>query len=251
MPDAGPRWKSLRRRGDRTLPRLQPAAQALGVGRYRWEWLCLFFVRCVHRIQLGAERFLKCLADVSARLPGALRHLGPPAQARLSLPEDLVRIGEQPKVGQSETGRGPGREAAQGRDGKVQVEVGRWSGRAQHTGIREAYAHGVAHEQDAALGVVKAHVMLGVARRFDRREGPSRSDPKALTVREDVDAIGRGRLESTVEAVQERTVDTGSGGNEARGVGQVSGPLLVYIDLRLGRPWPDPQPHRRDRDGCG
>ena len=58
-----------------------------------------------------------------------------------------------------------GRRAAnlpQGVEGQVEVEVGWRGGGAQHAPVGQLHPDGVAGEEDAALRVVEAHVVLGV-----------------------------------------------------------------------------------------
>ena len=124
--------------------------------------------------------------------PRRLRHLRPPAQHLGRLVERVGRIARHhAEVGQGQGRRPAGGEAAQRVEGQVEVEVGRRGGRPQHPDVGQAHPDRVADEQDARLRVVQAEVVLGVAGRVDRGEGPGRADHHLVAVAQDLDAIGR------------------------------------------------------------
>jgi hypothetical protein len=62
-------------------------------------------------------------------------------------------------------------------------------------------------EQEARLRVVEGEVVLGVPGRVDRGEDVAGTDLDLVAVLQDPDALRRGRVEPSVEAVEERAVD--------------------------------------------
>ena len=112
------------------------------------------------RVEAGRER----LGDVGPFPEGRLGRLGPLPQGVVGLGQELFGRLEQPVVRQRQRRGPPRREFLERVEGQVQVEVRRRGGRAQHPGIGQPDADGVAGEEDPALGVVKPHVMLGVPR---------------------------------------------------------------------------------------
>src|SRR3546814_2188102 len=87
-------------------------------------------------------------------------------------------------VGQRDAGWAAVGEASQRGDGLVEVEVGWGRGRTQDPSGRQAHAHGVAGEEQAAVGVVQGEVVLRVSGRVDGGEAPVRRDGDLLAVGE-------------------------------------------------------------------
>ena len=73
------------------------------------------------------------------------------------------------------------------------------------------------------------HVVLGVTRGVHGHQHPVGPDDDLLPVGQDVQPIGRRRVEPSVERVEQRAVDPGRRVDQPGGVGQVAGPLLVDV----------------------
>ena len=76
--------------------------------------------------------------------------------------------------------------------------------------------------------------MLGVAGRVHRHQRPGRAHPDGLPVLQHMDPLGRRRIESPVERVEERPVDPRGGVDELGRVGQVTGSLRMNVDGGVG-----------------
>ncbi len=59
-------------------------------------------------------------------------------------------------------------------------------------------------------------------------------DDDLLAVLEDVHSLGWGRVEAAVEGIEEVPVDHGGRADQAFGVDEVAGALLVHVHRRLG-----------------
>ncbi len=182
-----------------------------------------------HLAQQRVEALGQRLGDVPALGEGGLGGLGPLAQGALRLGQQRARVVQQPVVGQGDARGPPLGEAPEGAQGQRQVEVGRRGGGPQHAAVGQLHPHGVAGEQDPALRVVQAHVVLGVARRVHRHQLAAPAEVNDLVVLQGVQPLGRRRVEPAVEGVEERPVDPGRRVHQAGGVGQVAGPRRVHV----------------------
>jgi hypothetical protein len=80
---------------------------------------------------------------------------------------------------------------------------------------------------------VEGEVVLGVPGRVDRGEDVAGTDLDLVPVLQDPDALRRGRVEPSVEAVEERAVDLLGRRHQPGRVDQVAGAALVDVDRRL------------------
>src|SRR5204863_3170902 len=120
-------------------------------------------------------------------------------------------------------------EAVEGGEGLVEVEVGGRRGGPQDAGVGQAHAHRVAGEEDAALRVVQRQVVLGVAGRVDGGQRAAATDLDGLAVGQHVDALGRGRVETAVQGVEQVAVDHRRRSHQPAGVDQVAGAPFVHV----------------------
>ena len=133
-------------------------------------------------------------------------------------------------MGQRDARRPVRRELSQRGQRLVEVEVRGRGRRPQHAAVGQLHTHRIAGEEHPAHGVVQADVVLGVSGRVDRDEGAPGLDRNLLPVRQHVQALRRRGVDATVERVEQRSVDARGGVDQARGIGQVTRPLLVHVD---------------------
>jgi hypothetical protein len=137
-------------------------------------------------------------------------------------------------VGEARRRRASGREALQRLEREVEVEVGGRCRRAQHAHPGQAHPDRVADEEQPALAVVQAEVVLGVPGRVDAGQRPARADPDLLAVTQHAHPVGGRRRQPAVERVEQVAVDEGGRADQAVGVHQVASPLLVDEHRRPG-----------------
>ena len=168
---------------------------------------------------------------------GPLGHFGPAPQRGVGLLQQLQRIaGSQAEVGEGEPARSSRREAPERVQGLVEVEVRRRCRRTEHAGAWQSHPDRVsAHEQEAAVAVVEAEVVLGVARRVDAGELPSGPDGDRLAVAEHGHALRRRRCQPAVQRVEQIAVDHGRRTHQPIGVDQMALPLFVHVHGRRGK----------------
>ena len=82
---------------------------------------------------------------------------------------------------------------------------------------------------------MQSDVVLGVSRRVHGHEAASRAHLNLLAVVQDMEALSGRRVEAPVEGIEQRAVDAGGGIDQACGVRQVAGALLVDIDRGGGK----------------
>ena len=189
----------------------------------------------VDGLQLVRERLVQRGGDVPSVPERRLGHRGPALEGRGRLRQQVERITRgHAVVGEGQSRRASGGEALQRLEREVEVEVRRRCRRAQHAHLGQAHPDRVADEEQPALAVVQAEVVLGVPGRVDAGERPARADPDLLAVTQDAHPVGGRRRQPAVERVEQVAVDEGGRADQAVGVHQVASPLLVDEHRRPG-----------------
>ena len=176
----------------------------------------------------------KAAAMSSSVAEGRLGDVGPLPEGPAGLVQHVEGIGQQPVVGEGQTGRASFGEALQGDERRGEVEVGGWRGWPEDARVGQLHPDCVPGEQDAAQAVVQGHVVLGVSGRVDGDERSVGAHTNRLAILKYVDPLGRRGIEPTVERVEQRPVDPGGRIDQAGRIGEVSGSFGMDVHRCLG-----------------
>ena len=131
-------------------PVVEPALEAGGVGVHAVERLELLpLLARVDAVEVGGEGGVERGGDVAG--PSSPRRSATSAHRRsvsAASSRTRRRVGHEAVVRQGDAGRRPRRELLERGERLVEVEVGRRRRRAQHAGVGQADADGVADEED-------------------------------------------------------------------------------------------------------
>ena len=159
---------------------------------------------------LGREALGQGVGDVLAGPEGRARPPRPTgAGSPRPRPADAAGSSEQPVVGEGDArpGAAPRSAAASGSPGRGRSRAAGWPAAAcrRRAGGRRPRRR---RRGSPDVGVVQAQVVLGVAGRVDRHERAAGAEVDLLAVGQHVQPLGRRGVETAVEGVEERPVDT-------------------------------------------